>query len=159
MYPHLLNGILTWVSRNNSVLHPLQALQNRLIRVIRRVRKLDHITNNFIYYKLSILKIKDIYHLDSYRIEMAKIMYLYHKRKLPKLFNNYFKSINCVHSHNTRNACRKNYQLYSIYSNTAKKALSFSGAQIWNNLLPEWKDFPFYRFKKTIKSHLVANYS
>ena len=133
VYPHLLYGILTWGSTNNSVLHPLQVLQNRLIRIIRRVRKLDHITNNSLYQKLSILKIKDIYHL-----EMAKFMYLYHNNKLLKLFNNYFKSINSVHSYNTKHACRKNYQLYSIHSNTAKKALPFSGAQIWNNLLPKW---------------------
>ena len=154
VYPHLLYGILTGGSTNNSVLHPLQVLQNRLIRIICRVRKLDHITNNSLYHKLSILKIKDIYHL-----EMAKFMYLYHNNKLPKLFNNYFKSINSVHSYNTRHACRKNYQLYSIHSNTAKKALPFSGAQIWNSLLPEWKDFSYYRFKKTIKIYFVANYS
>ena len=154
VYPHLLYGILTWGSTNNSVLHPLQVLQNRLIRIICRVRKLDHITNNSLYHKLSILKIKGIYHL-----EMAKFMYLHHNNKLPKLFNNYFKSINSVHSYNTRHVCRKNYQLYSIHSNIAKKALPFSGAQVWNSLLPEWKDFSYYRFKKTIKSYFVANYS
>ena len=59
VYPHLLYGILTWGSTNNSVLNPLQVLQNRLIRVIYRVRKLDHITNNSLYHKLSTLKIKD----------------------------------------------------------------------------------------------------
>ena len=96
----------------------LRSVQNRLIRIIRRLRKLDHIANNSLYHKLSILKIKDIYHL-----EMAKFMYLYHNNKLPKLCNNFFKSINSVHSYNTRNACRKNYQLYSLHSNTAKKAL------------------------------------
>ena len=72
---------------------------------------------------------------------MAKFMYLYHNNKLPKLFNQYFKSVNSVHDYNTRNAIRKNYQLYSIHSNTAEKPLPFSGAQIWNNLDPEWKDF------------------
>ena len=89
VYPHLQYGILTWGSTNNTVLHPLQVLQNRLIKIICRVGKLDHITNNSLYHKLSILKIKDIYHF-----EMAKFMYSYHNHKLPKLFNNYFKSIN-----------------------------------------------------------------
>ena len=86
---------------------------------------------------------------------MAKFMYLYNSNKLPKLFNNYFKSINSVHSYNTRHACRKNHQLYSIHSNIAKKALPFSGAQIWNNLLLEWKDFSNYRFKKLSKVTLL----
>ena len=60
---------------------------------------------------------------------MAKFLYLYHN-KLQKLFNQYFKPENSVRNYNTRNASRKSYQLYSIYSNTAKKAQSFSGAQI-----------------------------
>ena len=45
-----------------------------------------------------------------------------------------YNTTNAVHNYNTRNASRKNYQLYAIHSNTAKKALPFSGAQIWNNL-------------------------
>ena len=104
-------------------------------------KKSDHITNNSLYHKLSILKIKGIYHL-----EMAKFMYLYHCNKLPKLFNRYFESFNSVRNYNTRNASHKNYQLYSIHSNTAKKALPVGGTQIWNNLHPEWKDFSYYRF-------------
>ena len=75
-------------------------------------------------------------------------MYLYRNNKLPKLFNQYFKSVNSVPNYNTRNASPKNYQLYSIHSNTGKKALPFSGAQIGNNLNPEWKDFSYYRLKK-----------
>ena len=85
VYPHLIYGILTWGSTNNSVRHPLQVLQNRLMRIISRVKKNSHIANNSVYHKLNILKIKDIYHL-----EMAKFMYLYHNNKLPKLFNQYF---------------------------------------------------------------------
>ena len=63
-------------------------------------------------------------------LEMAKFIYLHHSKKLPKLFNQYFKPVNSVRNYNTRNASRKNYQLYSIHSNAAKKALPFSGAQI-----------------------------
>ena len=46
VYPHLIYGILTWGSTNNSVLHPLQVLQNRLVRIISRVKKSDHIASN-----------------------------------------------------------------------------------------------------------------
>ena len=154
MYPHLIYGILAWGSTNNSMLHPLQVLQNRLIRIISRVKKSDHCANNSLYHNLNILKVKDIYHL-----EMAKFTTLYHNSKLPKLYNQYFKPVNSVHNYYTRNASRKNYQLYSIHSNTAKKALHFGGAKIWNNLHQEWKDFSYCTFKKTIKCNLVANYS
>ena len=67
VYPHLRYGNLTWGSTNNSVLHFLQVLQNRLVRIIRRLKKSDHTANNSLHHKLNILKIKDIYHL-----EMAK---------------------------------------------------------------------------------------
>ena len=154
MHPHLICGILTWGSTNNSVLHPLQALQNRLVIIISGLRKSDHIANISLYHKLNILKIKDIHYL-----EMAKLMYLYHSNKLPKLFNQHFLPVNSVHNYYTKNASRKIYQLYWIHCNTAKKAQPFSGANIWNNLNPELKDFSYNRFKKTIKRYLVANYS
>ena len=81
-------------------------------------------------------------------------MYLYHNSKLRKLFNQYFKPVNSVHN-NTRNASRKNYHLDSIHSNTGKKPLPFSGAQISNNLNPEWKIFSYYRFKKLSNATLL----
>ena len=77
-------------------------------------------------------------------------MYSYYNSKLPKQFNQYFKPVNSVHN-NTRNASRKNYHLDSNHSSTAKKPLPCSGAQISNNLNPEWKNFSYYRFKRTIK--------
>ena len=100
--------ILTQESTNNSVLHPQQVLQNRPVRIISRVRKSDHIANNSLYHKLNILKIKDIYQL-----EMTKFIYLYHNKKIPKLFNHSFKFVNSEHTYNTTNASRKNYRLYS----------------------------------------------
>ena len=62
VYPHLIYGILTWGSTNNSMLHPLQVLQSRLRRIISRVKKSDHCANNSLYHNLNILKVKDIYH-------------------------------------------------------------------------------------------------
>ena len=82
-------------------------------------------------------------------------MYLNHNNKLSKVFNQYFKPVNFVHNYNTRNASCKNYQLYLVHSNTAKIALPFSGAQIWNNLHPDWKGFSYYRFKKKKLSNAI----
>ena len=94
VYHHLVYGILPWGSTNNSALHSLQVLQNRLVRIISRVRRSNHIANNSLYHKLNVLKIKNIYHLG-----MAKFLYLYYNIKLPKLFNQCFKSVNSVHLH------------------------------------------------------------
>ena len=50
VYPHLIYGSLTWGSTNNSVLHPPQVLQNRLVRIISCVKKNDHIASNSLGY-------------------------------------------------------------------------------------------------------------
>ena len=46
---HLLYGILTWGSTNNTVLHPLQVLQNKIVRIISNVKTNEYITNNSLY--------------------------------------------------------------------------------------------------------------
>ena len=61
---HLLYGILTWGSTNNTVLHPLQVLQNKIVRITSNVKTKERITNNFLYKQLKILKIKDMYELE-----------------------------------------------------------------------------------------------
>ena len=47
------------------------------------------------------------------------------------------------------------FYLHSTNSNAAKKALQFSGAQIWNSLQPRWKDLSFYKFKEVVKGDLL----
>ena len=54
IYSHLLYGIINWGSANNSTLHPLQTLQNKIIRIICNVKQKNHITNNFLYKELEI---------------------------------------------------------------------------------------------------------
>ena len=152
VYPHLLYGILTWGSTNDTIIHPLQVLQNRLIRIICHVKRNEHVTNNSLFQKLKILKIKDIYHL-----ELAKFMYQYHNSKLPKVFDKYFTCANTVHKHDTRSASLSNYYLHSIITNSARRALSFSGAQVWNGLNLEWRDFSYHKFKKSVKN-LLSKY-
>ena len=39
-------------------------------------------------------------------------------------------------------------KVLKINSNAGENAIQFNGVQIWNNLLPEWKNFPFYKFKR-----------
>ena len=153
IYPRLLYVIINWGSADNSTLHPLQTLQNKIVRIICNVKQKDHITNNSLYKEQEILKIKDIYQL-----EMAKFMFLYLSRKLPTVFNFYITSVNTVHTHNTRNASRNNFYINSINSNTAKKALPFSGSQVWSQIPIAWKKFSCFKFKKYVKHHLILSY-
>ena len=82
-------------------------------------------------------------------------MYLFHHNILPNLFNQYFTSTKTVHKYNTRCTSYSNFYLHAINSNAAKKALQFSGAQIWNSLQPNWKDLSFPKFKEAIKADLI----
>ena len=150
---HLLYGILTWGSTNNTVLHPLQVLQNKIVRIISNVKTNERITNNSLYKQLKILKIKDMYEL-----EVFKFMHQHQHNKLPNLCNFYFTPTASIHNYNTRSTSHNNLYLSSINSNAAKNAIQFNGVQIWNSLSPEWKNFPFYKFKRFMKDHLISKY-
>ena len=150
---HILYGILVWGSTNHSILQPLQILQNKILRIICNVSKNEHVRNNSLYHELKFLKVKDMYHF-----EMAKFMYLFQHNKLSNLYNQYFTSTQTVHKYNTRCTSYSNFYLHSINSNAAKKALQFSGAQIWNSLQPKWKDLSFHKFKEAVKGDLILKY-
>ena len=76
--------ILVWGSTSNSILRPLQVLQNKIIRIICNVSKNEQVKNNTLYHELKLLKVKDMYHL-----EIAKFMYFFQHNKLPNLYNQY----------------------------------------------------------------------
>ena len=85
---HLLYGILTRGSTNNTVLHPIQVLQNKIVRIISNVKTNERITNNSIYKQVKqpkILKTKNMYQLD-----VSKFMLHHHHDKLPYQCNFYF---------------------------------------------------------------------
>ena len=50
---HLLYGILTWGSENTTTLKPLQTIQNKIVRIMCKVDRTSHVTNNSLYKRLS----------------------------------------------------------------------------------------------------------
>ena len=139
---HLLCGILTWGSTHNTVLHPLQVLQNKIVGIISNVETNERITNNSLYKQLKILKIKDMYEL-----EISKFMHQHQHNKLPNLCSFYFAPTASIHNYNTRSTSHNNLYLSSISSNAAKNAIRCNGVPIWNSLSPEWKNFPFLQIQ------------
>ena len=108
------------------------------------------------YHELKLSKIKDMHHLET-----AKFMHLFQHNKLPNLYNEYFTSTQTVHKYNTRcNIVITYCDFYShaINSIAAKKALEYSGAQIWNSLPPNWKDLSFPKFKEAVKADIILKY-
>ena len=70
----------------------------------------------------------------------------------------YFTPTASIHNYNTRSTSHNNLYLSSINSSAAKNAIQFKSVQIWNSLSPEWKNFPFYKFKRFMKDHLISKY-
>ena len=58
VYPHLLYGVILWVTAFKTHIHRLQTLQNRAVRVISRSDFRDHVTPH--YQQLNILKINEV---------------------------------------------------------------------------------------------------
>jgi len=81
-----LNAISVWGATFSSYKDRLLVLQNNAVRAINEVKQTQHISP---YYLInSILKLDDLY-----KFEIAKLMFLYSKRLLPKPFQNFFLEI------------------------------------------------------------------
>ena len=84
------------------------ALRQIKLVVVVEVQK-DCVKVSTVHKSLNILQIADIYDL-----EIAKIMHSFYHNDLPKVFDNYFKSANTHHTHNTRSITHKNYYLQKM---------------------------------------------
>ena len=91
--------------------------------------KLYTMTNNSLYKRLSILKIKDLY-----KVELAKFFHSYQRNKLPQIFQDYFQPVKSLHKHFTRNLHTDKFYLPACTSNSFKSSIYFEGVQIWNNI-------------------------
>ena len=82
---HLLYGNLSRGNDYKSAIQPLQILQNKILRLMCKIESQSHVSNNYLYYSSTLLKIEDLY-----KLEIAKFMYLYEHNKLSPLFSDYF---------------------------------------------------------------------
>ena len=84
---------------------------------------------------------------------MALFIYSYFNGNLPSYFNNYFKSNEMIHGHNTRTA--SNIFIDYKRTNYGKFSLKFRGTQIWNKLPKDLKLLKSYRqFKQSSKVYV-----
>ena len=60
------------------------------------------------YKSIKILQIQDI---GLYELEMAKFMHSFHHKRLPSVFNEYFKYLSLKHHQITRSISKKNLYL------------------------------------------------
>jgi len=148
-YSHVLYGIFGWGTASITEQNIIQILQNKVLRIINNSTRIDRITNNNLYWKFNILKIKDIY-----KFEVSKFMYTYHNRSLPEVFESYFLPMEQAHVSKSK----QNYFLNSVKTNSGKNSIKHFGVQIWNQILPKIKSYAFCRFKKEFHKILLDNY-
>ena len=81
------------------------------------------------YKSMKILQIQDIYEL-----KMAKFMHSFHHKKLPSVFNHYFKYLSFQHHHIARSISNKNLYLQRMKTHRGLTSSSYNGIKIWNKI-------------------------
>jgi len=87
--------VIYWGRASKSLLHNVKILQNRFLRA--SLFHTVHTPVNILYTEFGVLKLENM-------IDMEYVKFLFHfcNNMLPLYFNNYFKSLETVHHHNTR---------------------------------------------------------
>ena len=134
---HIRYGIICWGRADKTIKKPIETLLDRAVRCINFYRGFENKTNN-LYYKIKLLKVEDLFNL-----EIGKFMFKLNNNLLPKPFKPYFKSVNSIHSHNTRNVDK--LFIPRLNKKIGQKSLSFLGSKTWNNITKK------IRGKKTLK--------
>ena len=154
-YSHIIYGILGWCSATDTVLEPIQVLQNKVLRIMNKITWRDRVTNNSLYLSDKILKIADVF-----KLELGKFMFKYHVRALPEIFNNYFLLLEQIHNYDTRNKCNQNYFLENtIRTNSGKCSIKFCGVKLWTQIPSNLKSSSFHSFKKEYVEILLDQYN
>ena len=130
----------------------LQKQQNKILKLMSGIKWNDYVKLDQVYHAEKMLKVSDIA-----RLELTKFMHRYHKFKVPNLFitENYFTSVNEIHSYNTRSSSSKCYFLPSVNTTAGKRSLLFRGIKLWNAIPVDIKQYPYHKFVKYYKNYLI----
>ena len=93
--PHLHYSIIDWGCACNTLLAPLHAIQNKILRCISHTKIIQSVSPK--YKQKKILKLYDIH-----KMELAKFMFKLKNQLLPENFNSFFVSISAIHKYSTR---------------------------------------------------------
>ena len=102
-------SLLNWGRASKSQLHNIKILQNRFLRA-----SLFHDSRtsiNVLYNEFRVLKLEDM--ID---MEFVKFVFKFSNNTLPRYFNNYFRSLETIHDHNTCQKAKKDF--FHTYART-----------------------------------------
>ena len=142
---HLQYSLINWGRANNVTLHPLEIMQNKIIRASLFCHKRTLIGN--LYVNFHVLKLSDLI-----KLEYVKFMYRFENNLLPVSFKKYFTNLDCIHAYDTRSKQKSKYFLPRYRTNYGKKSLQYFGIKLWSEFLKKLNVYLTYLLKKYIKT-------
>ena len=126
IYPYLTYCNQVWGSTYKYSIDTLAKLQKKAVRIICSVKPFSH--TDGLYKELWLLKVTEIYHFL-----VGQIMFRYHHKMLPKLFDEYFTKHSEVHGYSTRQSDYFDYLI--IKKDLGRRCISFTGVKMWKKIL------------------------
>ena len=148
IYSHLCYCITSWGCASKTRLMPLIKLQKRAVCIITNNRYRDHTNPLFLDRKL--LKIAEIY-----KLELSKLMFSVQKNILTISDSTTFIPVSTVHYYYTRYRA-ENFYRRQISKQYTKKSIEILGSIIWSEVSKAIKQFPFSKFKKSLKDQFLS---
>ena len=106
-----------------------------------------------LYSKFGVLKLEDMINM-----EIAKFMFKFYNKMLPKSFDSYFTKLDSIHSYNTRQKSTNEFCHYRAKTEMGKKKLHHICLKVWKNIPKKDRDVSFYRIKKLFKINCLSKY-
>jgi len=119
-HSHLQYCIIDWGRAYETVIRPVQVLQNRIVKYMTFSNRTLSASN--IFKLLKILKVSDLYQLN-----LEKFMYKYNADILLSSFDNFFSKLYNIYDHGTRQQVSGNFHHKRVRSDYGKKMLQYVG--------------------------------
>ena len=148
---HLQYSLINWGRANNVTLHPLEIMQNKIIRASLFCHKRTLIGN--LYVNFHVLKLSDLI-----KLEYVKFMYWFENNLLPVSFKKYFTNLDCIHAYDTHSKQKSKYFLPRYQTNYGKKSLQYFGIKLWSEIPQEIKCLSYISFKNIYINYLFDLY-
>ena len=92
-------------------------------------------------------------------LEFVKFVLKFSNDMLPRYFNNYFRSLETIHDHNTRQKVKKDFFHTHAQTKWSKNMIQHRGLNLWKNVPMKMKNLTFSKFKKFYKINILKKYS
>ena len=147
---HMQYCNMIWGNANQNVLKPLINLQNKIIKIICFAPySSDEVES--LYADLKLLSLQKLHKLSK-----AKFMFKFKNEKLPKSFENFFRTNDANQRYPLRNRNTNNYACEWGRTNFGIKRLQYFGVKLWNAILPGIRNAGnIKQFSKKYKSSLL----